>query len=108
MTYSIDEIRAAVIPIARKYNLRAVYLFGSYARGTATDSSDIDLIIDTTDTHIKSLLDLSKVYCDFENVFYKKIDLITADSLESPTHMPSQVRFRENVIKERVSIYAIA
>ena len=44
MIYTIEEIRAAVLPIAQKYSLKAVYLFGSYARGTATESSDIDIM----------------------------------------------------------------
>ena len=35
MVYSMEQIQALVAPIARKYGLRAVYLFGSYARGTA-------------------------------------------------------------------------
>ncbi|XMB78672.1 nucleotidyltransferase domain-containing protein [Streptococcus agalactiae] len=30
-------------PIADKYELSAVYLFGSYARGEADNQSDIDL-----------------------------------------------------------------
>ena len=44
-----------IAPIAPKYGLKAVYLFGCYARGEATDSSDIDLIVDTAGTDLKSL-----------------------------------------------------
>ncbi|MDR3294725.1 MAG: nucleotidyltransferase domain-containing protein [Clostridiales Family XIII bacterium] len=35
-------------PIAIKYQLPTVYLFGSYARGEATDDSDVDILIDRT------------------------------------------------------------
>lgn len=31
MIYSIDEIQYLITPIAIKYKLKAVYLFGSYA-----------------------------------------------------------------------------
>ena len=48
MIYAVDEIARIVRPIAQRYGLRAVYLFGSYARGAATEDSDIDLLIDTT------------------------------------------------------------
>ena len=54
MVYTVDEIRQIVHPIAERYGLQAVYLFGSYARGTASEDSDIDLLIDTTGTELKS------------------------------------------------------
>ena len=31
--YSLDEIRAISAPIAESYDIDALYLFGSYARG---------------------------------------------------------------------------
>ena len=40
--YTVDEIRKIVSPIAQKYGVAALYLFGSYARGEATVESDID------------------------------------------------------------------
>ena len=48
--YSIEEIKAAVIPVAQKYSVKRISIFGSYARGEAVFSSDIDLhLIDTAD-----------------------------------------------------------
>jgi len=41
---SIEEIRSYVIT---KYPIDRVILFGSHARGDATDTSDIDLIVDS-------------------------------------------------------------
>ena len=55
MSNSIDEIRRIMTPIAEKHKIPAVYLFVSYARGTATADSDIDLLVGTTDTALKSL-----------------------------------------------------
>lgn len=43
--YTIDEIKAVVKPIAEKYDIEKVYLFGSYARGEANGESDIDILI---------------------------------------------------------------
>ena len=42
---AIDEIREKVTPIAKKYDIKEVYLFGSYARGEADENSDVDLVI---------------------------------------------------------------
>ena len=108
MIYTIEEIRSIVAPIAEKYQLKAVYLFGSYARGTATDSSDIDLIVDTTGTDLDTLFKLGSVYNDFADAFCKPVDLITVSSLEQPAARPSEIGFRKNVMEERMNIYAAA
>lgn len=106
MRYSIEELRQAVAPIAVKHGLKAVYLFGSYARGTATEVSDVDLLIDTTGTAIKSLLDLAAVYCELEAALNKPVDLITVSSLEQESRRPGDLRFREQVKQERLVLYA--
>ena len=108
MVYTVEQIAQRILPVAKKYGLKAVYLFGSYARGTATEASDIDLLIDTSGTNIKSLLSLSAVYCDLEDALHKSIDLITVSSLEQRPQMENDVRFRDTVLKERVNLYVAA
>ena len=108
MVYTMDEIKQIISPVAEKYHLRAVYLFGSYAKGTATESSDIDLLIDTTGTSIKSLLQLSTVYCDLEEALGKKVDVLTLGSITQKAQMPSEKNFRENIWQERITIYDAA
>lgn len=108
MVYTIAELQGIITPIARKHGLRAVYLFGSYARGTANENSDVDLLIDTTGTAIKSLLDLGAVYCDLEAALDKPIDLLTVSSFTQRAQMPSETAFRETVQKERKVLYAVA
>jgi predicted nucleotidyltransferase len=46
---SIDEIKTVVIPLVEIYPINRVILFGSYARGDATENSDVDLLIDSED-----------------------------------------------------------
>lgn len=106
--YTQEEIRKAVIPAVKKHGLRAVYLFGSYARGNATESSDIDLLIDTTGTGIKSLLQLAAVYCDLEVALGKPVDVIKTSALEQAAHMPSDAQFNKNIWSERANLYAVA
>lgn len=108
MIYTILEIQAIVTPIAQKHKLKAVYLFGSYARGTATENSDVDLLIDTEGTSIKSLLDLATVYCELEEALGKSVDLLTLSSFTQTTRMPSETAFRNTVNKERKTLYAVA
>ena len=106
MIYAVDEIARIVRPIAQRYGLRAVYLFGSYARGAATEDSD--LLIDTTGTNIKSLLQVAAVYCELEEALGKPVDLVTVSSLEQEARMPSEESFRKAVWKEKVDIYVAA
>ena len=44
--YTIEELKAIIIPIAKKYGIKKVYLFGSMARGDGNENSDIDLRIE--------------------------------------------------------------
>ena len=77
MIYTLEEIRSRTLPIIQKYHIPAMYLFGSYARGQATEDSDLDFLVDTTGTSLTSLLRLGALYCDLENAFEKRIDLIS-------------------------------
>ena len=104
MVYSITEIQRIVIPIIEKYHIPAMYLFGSYARGEATVDSDLDFLVDTTDTDLTSLLRLGALYCDLEEAFNKRIDLITEQSIMQNTLMDSDDDFRNVVLKERVKL----
>ena len=42
----INRIKDKSAPIAAKYGLRRMYLFGSHAKGIATKDSDIDLLFE--------------------------------------------------------------
>lgn len=53
---SLEKISEIVKPIALKYNVEAVYLFGSYARGEATADSDLDFLVFGGDTFKKTLI----------------------------------------------------
>ena len=58
MIYTIDEISSRIRPVAEKYHLKAVYLFGSYARGEAREDSDIDLLVDLSGADLSGFLRL--------------------------------------------------
>ena len=94
--YTLDEIRRIAAPIARNYDIAALYLFGSYARGEATPESDIDFRVDRGD--MKDLLSLGDLFCDLEDGFDKKLDVLTTQML-SP-------EFLQSIRPEEVLIYA--
>ncbi len=43
--FDLQQIVQIVKPIALKYKVREIYLFGSYARGEATGDSDLDFLV---------------------------------------------------------------
>ncbi len=43
--FTLEEITEIIKPIAQKYHVNAIYLFGSYARGEATCDSDLDFLV---------------------------------------------------------------
>ena len=44
--YTVDQLRTIIAPLVRGYGMREARLFGSYARGEATENSDIDVVVD--------------------------------------------------------------
>ena len=43
--FTLDNIVSIVKPIAEKYHVQEIYLFGSYARGEANIDSDLDFLV---------------------------------------------------------------
>lgn len=44
---SIDAIRTTLTPVFRAHDVNRAVLFGSVAKGTATNQSDLDLLVDS-------------------------------------------------------------
>ena len=44
---TINEIKGKLTPIFDAYGVRSAILFGSVAKGTSTEKSDIDLLVDS-------------------------------------------------------------
>lgn len=74
--YTLDEIRAKAVPIAKKYGVKRLSLFGSYARGEADAQSDLDFLYDKGKVRGWDYFGL--VY-DLEGEFGCHIDLVSND-----------------------------
>lgn len=94
--YTFDEIKDIIAPIAKKYLLKEVYLFGSYARGEATGISDIDLVVNFSEP--TSLFTYAEIIDDLENLFGKKVDIVS--------HNSADPRLLYQIIDEEVLMYA--
>ena len=105
MIYTIDELKRIIGPIAQKYEIPAVYIFGSYARNEATENSDVDILIQRKGSKIVSLFDLGSLYNDLDEELGIGLDLITEDSLTQDDVMRRTPWLLENLNRERVAIY---
>ena len=92
---SIEELRTAVRPVAEKYGVEKVYLFGSVARGDCTDNSDYDFYIERG--KIRSAIILSEFFLDLRDAVGAEIDMIST-KLVRPELM-------NRIIEDRVLIY---
>ena len=73
------------------------YLFGSYAKGEASDTSDIDILVDI-DYSQKVGLQFFQMKVDLENLLKTKVDLVSSNGLSK--HIEPQIT------NERKLIYA--
>ena len=92
---SIDELRSIVEPIAARYGVEKVYLFGSVARGDFDENSDYDFYVEAD--RIKSILEITELRLDLRDAIGSDIDIVTAKRLDP--------EFRENLMRDRVMIY---
>jgi uncharacterized protein len=67
--------RDEILKIASRYGVFNIRVFGSVARGDATDSSDVDLLVDIEAG--RSLFDLGAFYMDLRDLLGYEIDLGT-------------------------------
>lgn len=45
--YSLPQLKDVLLPVFHDYGIRKAVLFGSYGKGTATEKSDVDLLVDS-------------------------------------------------------------
>ncbi|MDR2368815.1 MAG: hypothetical protein LBF58_12060, partial [Deltaproteobacteria bacterium] len=70
-----------------------------------TEESDVDFVMDYTDSTIDNLESLSDIRLDLETKFNKKIDLVPINSSSGQIDIEHFQTFIRKVINERVQIY---
>lgn len=101
--YAFDEIRRIICPILQNYGVKRAYLFGSYARGEATEQSDIDLRIDGG--KIGSMFGLGALYQELTEALEKPVDLVTTESLNHRANITRVEKFCSYIKEDECLIY---
>ncbi|MBD5466957.1 MAG: nucleotidyltransferase [Lachnospiraceae bacterium] len=91
----ISEIKRIVVPIAHFYGVKRLYLFGSYAKGTASEKSDVDLLVEKGKP--MSLLKLSGMRQMVQEALNLSVDLVTTAGIED--------NFRKEIAGTEILLY---
>lgn len=95
----IEENIEIIEQLCKKYDVKSLYAFGSVVSEKFNEQSDIDFLIkfNTLDfsNYADNYLNLAE---ELENVFDRKVDLVTEKSLSNPY-------FIESVNSSRIMIY---
>jgi predicted nucleotidyltransferase len=77
---SIDAYKNIIIPVLKRYAVKKASIFGSLAKGTMTDKSDIDLLIEPgADFTMFTLLQLEE---DITLLTQHKTDIVEYSALK--------------------------
>jgi len=90
---TLDLLRANrthVIALAASHGARNVRVFGSVARHSEDDDSDIDLLVDLESG--RSLVDLGELLSELQDLFGREVDVVTTSGLRG--------RIRDRVLAE--------
>lgn len=82
----------------REFDVKRLDAFGSVARGTASASSDVDLLVEFRNPEDRPAKRFFGLLHSLEDSLGCNVDLLTLDSLRNPY-------FRKRVLEERMPLY---
>jgi predicted nucleotidyltransferase len=92
-TQEILQLLEQNAPAIRRYGVRSLGLFGSGARGTAREGSDLDFVVEFETTSFDSYMDLKAF---LKRLLGCRVDLVLRDTIKP--------RLREIILRE--TLYA--
>ena len=96
MIYTVEQIRSIATPIARSYGVKSLSLFGSYARGDNSESSDIDFRIEKG--RVKGL-QMAFLHDELEDALHRPVDLLSTGALNEA--FLASIRKEEKLLYEQ-------
>jgi len=94
---TIEQIRNTVAAYFKDKPVKEVYLFGSYARGEADETSDVDILFSLKENTRISYFGLAQYLVDLEQRLSSKVDLV-----EEETVFP---RLRKYINADRILLF---
>lgn len=92
---TMDEIKSACKTVLDEYEVKYCILFGSYAKGTATETSDVDLLV-SAEVRGMRFFGLAE---RLRTQLRKKVDLLDIRQLKDNTEL------LDEILKDGVKVY---
>lgn len=92
---TLEQIQNTCVDVFQKYDIEYCYLFGSYAKGKATENSDVDLLIATPISGMK-FYDLVEA---IREALHKKVDILNREQLNNNPQLINEI------LKDGIKIY---
>lgn len=92
---TIEDITRKCSKVLEQYDINFCYLFGSYAKGKATATSDVDLLISA---NVKGLKFYGLVE-EIRGALRKKVDILDINQLKD------NIELTEEIFKDGIKIY---
>lgn len=99
---SIEAIKLVLKPLIKKYDLKKVILFGSYARGEATKESDLDFLVECK--NMNTMKEYAVLLESFKTATGKDVDIVMADTLLNKQTRAIK-RLMDHIERDKVVIY---
>ena len=97
--YSIEEIKVMLKEILKNFTVKKAILFGSYAKNTPTEKSDIDLVIDSEgkllNIYFYGLLE------DLVQKLQKNVDLFEISEIQKDSRIYNDIQSEGVVVYEK-------
>ena len=79
---TLEAFRPRIRELAREHGVTHVRVFGSFGRGEATETSDVDLLVELLPD--RTLFDLGGFQMDAEALLGRRVDVVTPKGLHGP------------------------
>ena len=93
------DIRKAVIPICKKYDVKRLYVFGSFSREEQHDSSDVDLILECPS--VKDYTTLFEIKEELSTALQRPVDLFDMESIARS----KEKNLKANIMDDKIMVY---
>ena len=97
--YTIDEIKEILYELLKNFPVESVILFGSYAKNSASESSDLDLVIDTKETLMG--FKLYSLITKIEEAFQKQVDAFEKSEIIDNSKIAEEIEKTGVIVYER-------
>ena len=86
--YTVPQLRDILSPVFARYGIRRAVLFGSYGKGTATEKSDVDLLVDSGLRGLRFVGFMD----DVQRAVGKEVDLLDVTHIETGSKIDREIQ----------------